>query len=69
MEIIGYVAVATIILLGNTLLFNTLIEDEDDGFAKPIKILLFIPPFSFIGTIIILIIMAFSYIIESVKKV
>ena len=68
MEIIGIIFLGVVILIANTLLFNSLIEDLDE-LKKPIKVLLFIPPFSIIGGVILTVMVLVMYIIDSFKKI
>ena len=68
MEIIGIIFLGVVILIANTLLFNSLIEDLDE-LKKPIKVLLFIPPFSIIGGVILTVMFLVMYIIDSFKKI
>lgn len=67
MEIIGFIFLGVVILIANTLLFNSLIEDLNE-LKKPIKVLLFIPPFSIIGGLILTVMVLAMYIIDSFKK-
>lgn len=68
MEIIGFIFLGVVILIANTLLFNSLIEDLNE-LKKPIKVLLFIPPFSIIGGVILTLMFLVMYIVESIKKI
>lgn len=68
MEIIGIIFLGVVILIANTLLFNSLIEDLDE-LKKPIKVLLFIPPFSIIGGVILTVMFLVMFIIDSFKKI
>jgi hypothetical protein len=68
MEIIGIIFLGVVILIANTLLFNSLIEDLNE-LKKSIKVLLFIPPFSIIGGLILTVMVLVMYIIDSFKKI
>ena len=64
----GFIVAALVLIFTNTLIFNTLIEELNDV-GKPIRILLFIPPFSIIAAFIIVILMFFTFIIDSFKQI
>jgi hypothetical protein len=64
----GFIVAALVLIFTNTLIFNTLIEDLNDV-GKPIRILLFIPPFSIIAAFIIVVLMFFTFIIDSFKQI
>ena len=67
MGIIGFIFLGVVILIANTLLFNSLLDDLNE-LKKPIKVLLFIPPFSIIGGAILTLMVLVMYIIDSFKK-
>ena len=66
--VMGFIVAALVLIFTNTLIFNTLIEDLNDV-GKPIRILLFIPPFSIIAAFIIVVLMFFTFIIDSFKQI
>lgn len=68
MEIIGFIVAALVLIFANTLIFNSLIEELNDV-GKSIRILLFIPPFSIIAAFIIVVLMFFTFIIDSFKQI
>lgn len=68
MEIIGFIVATLILIFVNTLIFNSLIEELNDV-GKSIRILLFIPPFSIIAAFIIVVLMFFTFIIDSFKQI
>lgn len=66
--VMGFIVAALVLIFTNTLIFNTLIEELNDV-GRPIRILLFIPPFSIIAAFIIVILMFFTFIIDSFKQI
>lgn len=64
----GFIVATLVLIFTNTLIFNTLIEELNDV-GKPIRILLFIPPFSWIAAFIIVVLMFFTFIIDSFKQI
>jgi hypothetical protein len=64
----GFIVVVLVLIFTNTLIFNTLIEELNDV-GRPIRILLFIPPFSWIAAFIIVVLMFFTFIIDSFKQI
>ncbi len=64
----GFIVAALVLIFTNTLIFNTLIEGLNDV-GRSIRILLFIPPFSIIAAFIIVILMFFTFIIDSFKQI
>jgi hypothetical protein len=66
--VMGFIVAALVLIFTNTLIFNSLIDELNDV-GKPIRILLFIPPFSIIAAFIIVILMFFTFIIDSFKQI
>jgi hypothetical protein len=64
----GFIVAALVLIFTNTLIFNTLIEELNDV-GRPVRILLFIPPFSIIAAFIIVALMFFTFIIDSFKQI
>jgi hypothetical protein len=69
MIIISIILAFLSVLLANTVVFNSLMDDWGDGdLNKIVKIILFIPPFAIITSFVFVFIMFFCYIVESFKK-
>ena len=66
--VMGFIVAALVLIFTNTLIFNTLIEELNDV-GRPIRILLFIPPFSIIAAFIIVVLMFVTFIIDSFKQI